>query len=116
MRKFVLLSVAAFFILTTLNAQSFKSSLTFQKNLYAVAEIQVPIEEGVVTDAVKDYMSRKGFKDSHFKDFVVFRSVPLDSASGVFSDAYFIIEKKSHSEKDITNISLLPVKKGETIS
>jgi hypothetical protein len=116
MRKFLLLAVSAFFVWTTLNAQSFKSSLTFQKNLYTVAEIQVPIEEGVVTDAVKDYMSRKGFKDSHLKDFIIFRSVPLDSASGILSDAYFTIERKSHSEKDITNISLLPVKKGETIS
>jgi hypothetical protein len=116
MLKFLLLSISSIFFLTGLNAQSYKSSLIFQKNTYTVAAIQVPLEQGVVEDAVKDYMSRKGFKDSHLKDFIVFRSVPLDSGSAVATDAYFTIEKKSHSEKDITIISLLPVKKGETIS
>ena len=116
MLKFLLLSVSSIFVFTTLNAQSYKSSLSFQQNLYTVAAIQVPVEEGVATDAIKDYMSRKGFKDSHLKDFIVFRSILLDSTSGLISDAYFTIERKSHSEKDITNISLLPIKKGETIS
>ncbi|HSZ34626.1 MAG TPA: hypothetical protein VK772_15025 [Puia sp.] len=116
MRKFLLSLLPMIFISAFLNAQSYKGSLLFQKNIYSVAAIQVTLEEGVVNDAVKDYMSRKGFKDSHFKDFIVFRSVPLDSGSAVVADTYFSIEKKSHSEKDLITISLLPVKKGETIS
>ena len=116
MRKFLQLSIPCIFLLKSLDAQSYKTSLTFQKNTYTAAAIQVTLEEGVVSDAIKDYMSRKGFKDSHFKDFLVFRSVPLDSGSAIVTDTYFTIEKKSHSEKDITTISLLPVKKGETIS
>ncbi len=116
MRKFLPALLLMIFISTFLNAQSYKGSLTFQKNIYSVAAIQVTLEEGVVNDAVKDYMSRKGFKDSHFKDFIVFRSVPLDSGSSVVADTYFTIEKKSHAEKDLTTISLLPVKKGEVIS
>jgi hypothetical protein len=116
MKKFLLFSLYMMLSSAFLNAQSYKGNLTFQKNLYSVAAIQVTLEEGVVNDAVKDYMSRKGFKDSHFKDFIVFRSVPLDSGSSVVADTYFTIEKKSHSEKDLTIISLLPVKKGEVIS
>ncbi len=116
MRKFLQLYVCSLCVLATLKAQSYKTSLTFQKNTYAVAAIQVTLEEGVVTDAIKDYMSRKGFKDTHLKDFLIFRSVPMDGNPSVVTDAYFTIEKKSHSEKDITNITLLPVKKGETIS
>jgi hypothetical protein len=110
--SFILITLVSSF----LNAQSYKGSLLFQKNVYSVAAIQVTLEEGVVNDAVKDYMSRKGFKESHFKDFIVFRSVPLDSGSSVVADTYFTIEKKSHAEKDLTTISLLPVKKGEVIS
>ena len=105
-----------FFFAITPRAQSYKSTLTFQKNLYPVATIQVPFEEDAVTAAVKDYMSRKGYKDAHYKDFILYRSVPLDSGSSVVSDAYFNINQKSHSEKDITIVSLLPVKKGETLS
>ncbi len=116
MKKFLLFSLCMMLSSAFLNAQSYKGNLTFQKNLYSVAAIQVTLEEGVVNDAVKDYMSRKGFKDSHLKDFIVFRSVPLDSGSSVVADTYFTIEKKSHAEKDLTTISLLPVKKGEAIS
>jgi hypothetical protein len=114
MRILLLLSFSIF-ITATLRAQSYKSSLTFQKNLYSVATIQVPFEEDAVTAAIKDYMSRKGYKDAHYKDFILFRSVPLDSSSSVVSDAYFNISQKSHSEKDLTLINLLPVKKGETL-
>ena len=116
-KPLLLLFVSAALFVSSLDAQSqsYNSSLSFQKNKYTVATIQVPFETDVVTSAVKDYMSRKGFKDSKYKDFVVFRSVPLDSGSAVFSDAYFNINRKSRSEKDISVISLLPVKKGQTL-
>jgi hypothetical protein len=115
MRKQLLLTYLVLLTMTMLKAQSYKSNLLFQKNSYPVAAIQVPFDEDVVTDAVKDYMSSKGYKDSHYKDFVVFRDVPLQNNPSVLSDAYFSISKKSHSEKDVTIISLLPVKKGLTL-
>ena len=117
MRKPLLFLLPAVFVITSLKAQlqSYNSNLTFQKNQYTVAAIQVPFDEDVVTSAIKDYMSRRGFKDAKYKDFVVFRSVPLDSATNIFSDAYFNINRKSRSEKDISVISLLPVKKGQTL-
>jgi len=116
-KPLLLLFISASLFISSLDAQSqsYNSSLSFQKNKYTVATIQVPFETDVVTSAVKDYMSRKGFKDAKYKDFVVFRSVPLDSSSAVFSDAYFNINRKSRSEKDISVISLLPVKKGQTL-
>jgi len=42
--------------------------------------------------------------------------VPLDNASTTYSDAYFNIVKKSRSEKDITTITLIPVKKEATLA
>jgi hypothetical protein len=117
MRKLLALSFSAVvFCSHPTQAQSYSSNLTFQKNQYTAATIQVPFEEDVVSSAIKDFMSRKGFKDSKYKDFVVFRSVPLDSASGVFSDAYFTINRKSRSEKDLSVVSLLQVKKGQTLA
>lgn len=103
-------------LLTTVKAQSYKSSYSFQKNVYTVAALQVPFEGEAVADAVKDYMLAHGFKDAHYKDFIVFRSVPLDNSGSIVTDAYFNISRKSRSEKDMTIISLLPVKKGETLS
>jgi|SRR5450432_169317 len=116
MRKILLLVFSFFLAITALNAQSYKSSYTFQKNVYPVAAIQVPFDEDAVKDALIDYMLAHGYKDAHFKDFIIFRDVALDKNSSVVSDAYFVIDRKSRSEKDITVISLLPVKKGETLS
>jgi hypothetical protein len=115
MRKFLLLASGLLFAITVLKAQSYTGNFLFQKNNYPVAAIQVPYDQAVVTEAVKDYMSSKGYKDAHYKDFIVFRDVTLQSGSSVLSDAYFDISKKSRSEKDVTIISLLPVKKGVTL-
>ena len=74
------------------------------------------MKKTLVTDAVKDYMSRKGYKDAHYKDFICIQVCPAGRSSRrPLSDAYFNINQKSHTEKDITIISLLPVKKGETL-
>jgi hypothetical protein len=116
MRNLPVLFVVFFFCFTSLNAQSYRTTYTFQKNAYGAAAVQVPYEENVVTEAVKDYMTGKGYKDAHFKDFVIFRSVPFDNSSTIYSDAYFNISTKSHSEKDITIITLIPVKKEATLS
>ncbi|HVY76416.1 MAG TPA: hypothetical protein VG890_16415 [Puia sp.] len=96
-------------------AQSYPSSMTFQKNKYSVATIQVPFEAYLVNDGVKDYMSRKGLKSTGYKGFTVYRSVPFDSTGQVLGDAYFNIESKSRSEKDITYINLIPVKKDQPL-
>jgi hypothetical protein len=116
MRKFLPIIFPVLFFLSTGKSQAYKSSLSFQKNPYAVAVIQVPYDEDVVTDAVKTYMSERGFKEARYKDFIVFRSVPLDNGFTLYSDAYFNIARKSRSEKDMTIVSLLPVKKEATLS
>jgi hypothetical protein len=115
MRSLLLFLGSAALICPAASGQSYKSSYSFQKNLYAAAAIQVSSEEDVVTDAVKEYMARKGFKESHYKDFIVYRSVPLAVDAGSTVDAYFNINQKSHSEKDITIVTLIPVRKGETL-
>ena len=114
MRKLLLSGTFTIFTLTSLRAQSYNSNLDFQKNKYAVAAIQIAFDQDVVTAAIRDYMSRKGFKDSHYKDFIIFRSVPLDNAAGL-TDTYFNISRKSRSEKDLTVVNLLPVKRNQTL-
>ena len=116
MRKLILLVTAAFALMNTGRSQSYRSNLTFQKNTYTVAALQVPFEEDAVSDAIKDYMLANGFKEAHYKDFLVFRSVPLENGGSSVTDAYFSINRKNKSEKDMTIVSLLPVKKGETLS
>ena len=59
MRSFLLFLVITLVLYPGAKAQSYKSSYSFQKNQYASAAIQVSYEEDLVTDAVKEYMSRK---------------------------------------------------------
>jgi hypothetical protein len=116
MRNLLLLFVLFFFAATNPKAQAYQSGYTFQKAVYPVAAIQVPFDKDAVKDALIDYMQAHGFKEAHYKDFLVFRDIPLDKNSSSVSDAYFIVDRKSRSEKDITVISLLPVKKGATLT
>jgi hypothetical protein len=115
MRKVLLSSVLSGLLFSALSAQSYNSSISFQKNQYTVAAVQIPADEDVVSAAVKDYMSRKGFRSAGYKDFLVFRSVPLDSDRNDLSDAYFSIGRKSRAEKDLTVVNLLPVKRDQTL-
>jgi hypothetical protein len=116
MRNHNLLFPAILLFTGSISGQSYKTTFTFQKSSYSAAAIQVPYEEDVVTKAVKDYMTGKGYKDARYKDFIIFRSVPLENGSSTYSDAYFNIDKKSRSEKDITIVTLIPVKKEATLS
>ena len=116
MRKILFSVISLSFFISTTRAQSYKSTYTFQKNVYTVAALQVPYPENVVSEAIKDYMLSKGYKDTHYKDFMVFRSVSINPAGGKTSDAYFNINQKNHSEKDISIITLLPVKNAQTLS
>jgi len=116
MRNLFLSCLLTLLFSASLSAQSYRTSYTFQKSNYPAAAVQVPYDEDVVTDAVKDYMTGKGYKDAHYKDFMIFRSVPLENGSSVYSDAYFNISRKSRSEKDISIIILIPVKKEASLS
>jgi hypothetical protein len=115
MRKILFSVVVMSSVVFAARAQSYKSTYTFQKNVYTVAALQVPYPEDVISDAVKEYMLSKGYKDTHYKDFMVFRSVPINPA-GSTSDAYFNVSQKNRSEKDISTIVLLPVKNAQTLS
>src|SRR4051812_30546345 len=116
MRNLFLSCLLTLLFSASLSAQSYRTTYTFQKSNYPAAAVQVPYDEDVVTDAVKDYMTGKGYKDAHYKDFMIFRSVPLENGSAVYSDAYFNISRKSRSEKDISIIILIPVKKEASLS
>ena len=92
-------------------SQAFPTRIDFQKTQQSAAAIQLPYASGTVEDAVKEYMTKKGYKSSSTKGFIVFRSAPLDSVDTNLSDLYFTIERKSRKESDVTVITLVPAKK-----
>jgi hypothetical protein len=68
-----------------------------------------------VEDGLSDYMAKKGAKSTGMKGFTVFRSVRLNDADSALTDLYFRTEPKSRQEKDLTLLTLLPVRKNQDI-
>jgi hypothetical protein len=105
--KPILLAVFILFSASfTLKAQqAYDSKLDYQKSSIAVASIELAYSQDIVEDAIKDYMSKHGHKNSSSKGFTVYRGAQLDSADANTRDLYFKVDKKK-KEKDISVISL----------
>jgi hypothetical protein len=116
MKKMILLCIAflAFKITTFSQAQAYEAKLEYQKTMQQVAMIELPYKTDVVEDAIKDYMVKKGIKNSSSKGFDVFRGAKLDDADADASDLYFKIDRKK-KDKDYTVISLLATKANQDI-
>ncbi len=116
MKKSLLFVIAliAFRLTTFSQAQAYEGRLDYQKTYQQVAIIEVPYKDGVVEDAIKDYLAKKGLKSSSSKGFDVFRGAKLDDADTDPSDLYFKIERKK-KDKDYTVISLLATKANQDI-
>jgi hypothetical protein len=85
--------------------QAYDSKMDYQKSSIAVASIELAYSQDVVEDAIKDYMSKHGYKNSNSKGFTIYRGARLDSADANTRDLYFKVDKKK-KEKDISVISL----------
>ena len=96
-------------------AQSYEGKIEYQKTQQAVAIIQLPCGRSAVEDGLSEYMAKKGAKSAGMKSFTVFRSVRLNEADTALSDLYFQTAPKSRQEKDITLLTLLPVRKNQDI-
>lgn len=96
-------------------AQSYEGKIDYQKTQQSVAVIQLPCSKTAVENGLSDYMAKKGAKKAGVKNFTVFRSVRLNDADTALTDLYFMMESKSRQEKDLTLLTLLPVRKNEDI-
>src|SRR5580704_13993309 len=89
--------------------QAYDSKVDYQKTSISTASIELAYTQDITEDAIKDYMAKKGFKNSSSKGFTVYRGAKLDSADVDSRDLYFKIEKKK-KEKDMSIISLFSTK------
>jgi hypothetical protein len=107
-----LLLTAAIFLFACFAAksqQAYDGKMDYQKSTISTATIELAYSQDVVEDAIKDYMAKKGYKNSSSKGFAVYRGAKLDDADAEQRDLYFKIEKKK-KEKDISVISLFSTK------
>ena len=97
------------------HGQAYAGRLEYQKTQQSVAMIELPYNQDVIEDGIRDYMAKRGNKGSSSKGFTVYRSTRLDDADSITSDLYFKVDSKGRKDKDISIIYLLPTKANQDI-
>jgi hypothetical protein len=89
-------------------AQAIDGSVKVSRDLLPAAVIQLPYAPDIVSEALADYLSKKGrSKGTDIKGFTTFRNTQTPTDNNGNADLYFKVERKSRQEKGSTLVSLL---------
>ncbi|HET9054493.1 MAG TPA: hypothetical protein VFM90_09980 [Cyclobacteriaceae bacterium] len=83
-----------------------EGKVDYQKKEQPALIMEVPYPPGVVEDAIKDYLNRRGSKANSSRGYQLFKGTMLDSLSSETNDLYFKVERKSRKEKDASVVYL----------
>jgi hypothetical protein len=92
-----------------------ESSIEYHKGDKVAAVIELPYPPDVVEEAIKDFLAKKGVKDSKYKGFSIFRSTRMYDSDLNVHDLHFKVERKSRKEKDVSVVYLLVGRPGENV-
>ena len=90
-----------------------EGKVDYQKKEQAALLVELPYPPGVVEDAIKDYLNKRGLKANSAKGYSVFKGTKLDSLSGEDHDLYFKVERKSRRDKDASVVYMFVTKPNE---
>lgn len=113
MKKILTLLILSFFIKYTAAQEIVEGKVDYQKKEQAALMVELPYPPGVVEDAIKDYLNKRGIKSNSSKGYNLFKGTRLDSLSGMDNDLYFKVERKSRKEKDASVVYLFVTKPNE---
>lgn len=113
MKKILPLLVLSFFIKYTFAQEIVEGKVDYQKKEQAALMVELPYPPGVVEDAIKDYLNKRGLKGNSAKGYQLFKGTRLDSLNGVDHDVYFKVERKSRKEKDASVVYMFVTKPNE---
>lgn len=85
----------------------------FQRKEQPALIMELPYPPGVVEDAIKDYLNKKGSKSTSSKGYQLFKGTKLDSFSAEDNDLYFKVERKSRKEKDASVVYMFVTRPNE---
>jgi hypothetical protein len=113
MKKFYLLLCAGAMSRVGLFAQSYIGEQG--KPPQTVAAIRLPYTSDQIENALKAYLSGKGYTSSHSRGYIVYRGVPLGADDKDGADLYFSTSTADRRQKDLTVLSMAPAKKNQDI-
>lgn len=105
MKKILIICFLAlpFFVL----AQSRQTEVEYQKQLRPAIVNDIPFPQSTIEDAIKDHFTKMGYKATSSKGFLIFKGVGMkDWGAGTF-DLYFMADKKSRKEKDLSTVTMM---------
>ncbi len=96
-------------------AQAYVGEVNQGKTAQEGAAIRLPYTTDQVEDALKAYLSRKGYSSSRSHGYIVSRGVSLGSDDKDGADLYFATSMAGRKQKDLTILSIVPAKKNQEI-
>lgn len=109
--KKLIIALFTLFVSLAGSAQSYSGTVEFQKVLRETIVNSIPFPEKVVMGSIEDTMQKLGYKGKEVKDFIVYRGVKLPDFNNMPLDLYFMAERKSKKEKELSIVTLM-VSKG----
>lgn len=113
MKKILPILAFSFFINYSFAQEIVEGKVDYQKKEQAALMVELPYPPGVVEDAIKDYLNKRGLKSTSSKGYQLFKGTRLDSLSGMDNDLYFKVERKSRKEKDASVVYMFVTKPNE---
>jgi hypothetical protein len=109
--KSSILFLSFLFLMNLASAQAVEGAVDYQKTKLPAAVIELPYSPSIVSDALNNYLLKKGkSRSADKKGFTTYRNT---SSDGLNADMYFKVERKSRKEKQNTRVSLLLTQPGE---
>lgn len=90
-----------------------EGKVDYQKKEQAALIMELPYPPGVVEDAIKDYLNKRGTRASSSKGYQLFKGTRLDSISTEDNDLYFKVERKSRKERESSVVYMFVTKPNE---
>lgn len=118
MRKILLALTIIFgtYLPTFAQPRAMDTRVEFQKGDKAAAVIELPYNQDIVEDAIRDAMLRQGIKEDKTKGFQAFRGARLTPTDGEVVDLYFRVDRKSRKEDNVSLVYLIIGRPNENVA
>lgn len=102
-----ILVICCFVLPFSILAQSRPTEVEYQKQLRPAIVNDIPFPQSTIEDAIKDHFTKMGYKASSSKGFIIFKGVGMKDWGAGGYDLYFMADKKSRKEKDLSTVTMM---------
>lgn len=99
--------------LRAVQAQPAVTMVEHQKISREAVMHEIPFEEEVIAEAIKDTLQKLGYKGKDSKGFTVYRDVALPALGDGRYDLYISIDRKSKRQKGTSTVTMMLSKGGD---